>query len=314
MRLNKLKGAVLASVLVLSIGVVAVKAAPSSEKQKETSTVKSTENVGVTATTPEKAITVSTSVENVKPTTGIEETTSKVTPIVVSSTKYKVVTLITKADIKELTGIELTYKNTSSVYKQLKKSTIWEAAGYSANDAKLIAARFNNNYNQAVGILKKLAKNSKLNLKVVVLNKPTYQNAYIGVSGYNGNTETSKPSLDQEGNTNVVVTTTPEVTQSNLKELEINIDYKNGSVELEYSVKLDGSIKAEYQNDFTKEEIQGKAAKEKIEGILEGLDIKENNQTTILNHILTKLNLDKGYKEFQFEATYSDGKEIEFKM
>ena len=111
-----------------------------------------------------------------------------------------------------------------------------------------------------------------------------------------------------------MVTTTPEVTQSNLKELEINIDYKNGSVELEYSVKLDGSIKAEYQNDFTKEEIQGKAAKEKIEGILEGLDIKENNQTTILNHILTKLNLDKGYKEFQFEATYSDGKEIEFKM
>ncbi len=325
MRLNKMKGAVIASVIVLSIGAIAVKAAPSSEKQRETSSAKTTENTSITSTviptiSPSETITVTPTISpsetiSVTPentTMGTNDSTLKVTPIVVSSTKYKEVTLLTKADIKELTGFELTLKNVSAIYKQLKESATWKAAGYSTSHVKLIVARFENSYEQANGILKKLAKSSNLNLKVVVIEKPNYQNAYLGVSGYNSETENSKPSDDKEGNTNTGVTTTPESAKTMLKELEVNIDYDNGSVELEYSVKLDGTIKVKYENDFTKEVLQGNAAQKKMEELLQGLEIKVNSQTTIEDHILSKLNLEKGYKQFQFEASYNDGKEIEF--
>ena len=313
MRLNKFKGAVFASVIVLSIGAIAVKAAPSSEKQRGASTEKTTESTNVTSTvTPTVVPTTTITLTPENTTTSTNESTSKVTPIVVSSTKYKEVTLLTKEDIKELTGFEVTSKNVFSIYKQLKKSSTWKAAGYSESDAELIASRFKNSYNQSIGILKKLAKNSKLNLKVVVIEKPNYQSASIGVSGYNSDKENTKPSEDKEGNTNTGATTTPEA--KTLKELEVNINYKNGSIELEYSVKSDGSIKAEYQNDFTKEDLKGNAAQEKIEEILQGLDMKENNQEMNESHILSKLNLEKGYKQFQFEASYNDGKEIEFEL
>lgn len=74
------------------------------------------------------------------------------------------------------------------------------------------------------------------------------------------------------------------------------------------------SIKAQYQNDFTKDDLQGKAELDKIDGILQDLDIKGSNQNTIESHNLYKLDLEKGYKQFQLEATYNNGKEIEFEM
>lgn len=206
MRLDEIKGAVMASVIILSIGVIAVKAAPSSEKQKGNATYTTDNSGGTSAVIPTDTITV-TPIETIKvtptdtitvtktelakedSTTGAEDTTSKVTPIVLSKTKYKEVTLISKADIKELTGFELTYKNITSIQKQLKKSSTWEAAGYSASDAKLIASRFTNRYNQTTGILKKLSKTNNLYLKVVVIDKPSYQNVNVGVSGYKADTE-----------------------------------------------------------------------------------------------------------------------------
>lgn len=277
MKLNKIKGAVLASIIVLSVGVLAIKVVPTPlyAKVKETSILQ-----------PTKTVTVK--------------------PIVVSSTKYKEVTLLTKSDIKQITGFELTSKNITSIYNELKSESAWEMVGYSERDAELIANRFTKSYKQSIGILKKLAKISKLNLKVVIIDKPNYQNANIGVS--NNDTKLELPTITP------TVTPTPstEVVKSSLKELEISIDYKNGDIELEYEVDIDGTIEAEYQNDFTGEELQGKDAKAIIENILSGLDIKNSNQATIVNHILSKLNVEKGYKQFQFKAEFYDGKEIEF--
>lgn len=308
MRLNKIKGAVLTSFIVLSVGVIAVKAAPVSSKQKDTSTAQPTQVMSVT-TTPTKVLAV-TPVESSEEnqTTEVSDTISKITPVVVSSTKYKEVTLLSKSDIEEMTGFEFTARNITSIHKQLKKASTWKNIGYSAADSKLIANRFTKSYNQSIGILKKLYKVDNLNLKIVVIDKPSYQNASIGVSGYNADLEGSKPNETNPGTTPSI----PETTQSSLKELEISIDYKNGEVELEYEIKLDGTIKAQYQNDFTGEDLQAKDAQVKIENILTGLDVMESNQTIIENHILNKLNLAKDYKQFQYEAEFYDGKEIEF--
>ena len=311
MRINKLKSVIFASVLMLSVGTIAVKAAPMTEKQKVTSSKKtsdtkrntessSIDSVTVTPTTSatEEPSTVTPTIpateepSTEKPSTGVEETTN-ITPTVVASSKYKEVMMLTKEDIKKMTGMDVTYKNVTSIYKELKKSTTWNIAGYNDNDAKLIASRFSLNYKQTVGVLKKLTKNSNLGLKVVLLHKPNYQSAHIGVI------ETASDS---------------EVNNTALKELEISIEYKRGSVELEYSINKDGSIKAEYENDITKEELKGQEAQAKIEAILEGLNLSEKDQAAIVTNILNKLELDQNYKKFEFEADYNNGTKFEFEL
>ncbi len=293
MRINKLKGAILASVLVLSVGTIAVKAAPISEKQKITTSKKTTETESSTKSTSIDAITVTPTVPAKDEAVSGNEENLAVTPTIVSSTKYKEVTMITKADIQKMAGMDVTYKNVSSIYKELKQSSTWEMAGYNENDANLIASRFTLNYKQAVGILKKIAKNSELGLKVVLLHKPNYQSAFIGVI------KTSSES---------------EVNNTDLKEIEISIEYKGGSVELEYSIKQDGSVKAEYENELTKEELKGQAAQAKVEAILEGLNISEKNQEAIVTYILEKLELNQNYKKFEFEAEFNNGTKYEFQL
>lgn len=292
MRINKLNGAILASVLVLSVGTIAVKAAPISEKQKVITT-KKTETKNSTESTSVDAITVTPTVPAKEETVSGNEENVAVTPTIVSSTKYKEVTMITKEDIQKMVGVDVTYKNVSSIYKVFKQSSTWEKAGYNENDAKLIVSRITANYKQTVGILKKIAKNNELGLKVVLIHKPNYQSAYIGVI------KTSSES---------------DVNNTALKELEITAKYKGGSVELEYSIKEDGSVKAEYENDFTKEELKGKVAQAKVEAILEGLNISEKNQEAIVTYILEKLELDKNYKKFEFEAKFNNGTKYEFQL
>lgn len=293
MRINKLNGAILASVLLLSVGTIAVKAAPISEKQKVITTKKTTETKNSTESTSVDAITVTPTVPDKEETVSGNEENVAVTPTIVSSTKYKEVTMITKEDIQKMVGVDVTYKNVSSIYKVFKQSSTWEKAGYNENDAKLIVSRITANYKQTVGILKKIAKNNELGLKVVLIHKPNYQSAYIGVI------KTSSES---------------DVNNTALKELEITAKYKGGSVELEYSIKEDGSVKAEYENDFTKEELKGKVAQAKVEAILEGLNISEKNQEAIVTYILEKLELDKNYKKFEFEAKFNNGTKYEFQL
>lgn len=291
MRINKLKGAILASVLVLSVGTIAVKAAPISEKQI-TASKNTTQTNSSTKSTSIDAITVTPTVPaKDEAVSGNEE--KAVTPTIVSSTKYKEVTMITKADIQKMAGMDVTYKNVSSIYKELKQSSTWELVGYNENDANLIASRFALNYKQAVGILKKIAKNSELGLKVVLLHKPNYQSAFIGVI------KTSSES---------------EVNNTDLKELEVSVQYKRGSVEFEYNIKQDGSVKAEYENELTKEELKGQAAQAKVEAVLEGLNISEKNQEAIVTYILEKLELNQNYKKFEFEAELNNGTKYEFQL
>lgn len=293
MRINKLNCAILASVLVLSVGTIAVKAAPISEKQKVITTKKTSETKNSTESTSVDAITVTPTVPAKEEMVSGNEENVAVTPTIVSSTKYKEVTMITKEDIQKMVGVDVTYKNVSSIYKVFKQSSTWEKAGYNENDAKLIVSRITANYKQTVGILKKIAKNNELGLKVVLIHKPNYQSAYIGVI------KTSSES---------------DVNNTALKELEITAKYKGGSVELEYSIKEDGSVKAEYENDFTKEELKGKVAQAKVEAILEGLNISEKNQEAIVTYILEKLELDKNYKKFEFEAKFNNGSKYEFQL
>lgn len=293
MRINKLNGAILASVLVLSVGTIAVKAAPISEKQKVITTKKTTETKNSTESTSVDATTVTPTVPAKEETVSGNEENVAVTPTIVSSTKYKEVTMITKEDIQKMVGVDVTYKNVSSIYKVFKQSSTWEKAGYNENDAKLIVSRITANYKQTVGILKKIAKNNELGLKVVLIHKPNYQSAYIGV---------------------IKTSSEPDVNNTALKELEITAKYKGGSVELEYSIKEDGSVKAEYENDFTKEVLKGKVAQAKVEAILEGLNINEKNQEAIVTYILEKLELDKDYKKFEFEAKFNNGSKYEFQL
>lgn len=293
MRINKLNGAILASVLVLSVGTIAVKAAPISEKQKVITTKKTTGTKNSTESTSVDATTVTPTVPAKEETVSGNEENVAVTPTIVSSTKYKEVTMITKEDIQKMVGVDVTYKNVSSIYKVFKQSSTWEKAGYNENDAKLIVSRITANYKQTVGILKKIAKNNELGLKVVLIHKPNYQSAYIGV---------------------IKTSSEPDVNNTALKELEITAKYKGGSVELEYSIKEDGSVKAEYENDFTKEELKGKVAQAKVEAILEGLNINEKNQEAIVTYILEKLELDKDYKKFEFEAKFNNGSKYEFQL
>lgn len=221
--------------------------------------------------------------------------------IVVESSQYKSVTLFSIEEIEAFTGEALTSESTTSFYKKLTTKNTWTAAGYTETEAKAIALDFTRNKSKAEGILKKLVKNNELYLKIILL-KQASAGATFGVQGYDSsNTQTPDPS-------------TPTETQGTLKELDLSIEYKKGDIELSYEIKSNGKIKAEYENELTDTELNGTAAQTKIESLLNKLDLKTMSKEQIIQTVLTELNLKNDYKEFEFEAEFTDQAKIEFKQ
>lgn len=221
--------------------------------------------------------------------------------ITVESSDYKTVTLFSIEEIEAYTGEALTSQSIASTYKKLATANTWTSAGYTEKEAKAIALDFTRNQSKAESLLKKLAKNNALYLKIIVL-KQASVGAAFDIQGYdNSNNQTPDPS-------------TPTETQGTLKELEISIEYKKGDVELSYEIKSNGKVKAEYENELTNTELSGSKAQAKIEGLLEKLDVKTMTKAQIIQTVLTELNLKNDYKEFEFEAEFTDNAKLEFKQ
>lgn len=234
---------------------------------------------------------------------------------VVESNAYKSITLFNKADILAYTGLSLTNNNATSVYHELTKASTWEAAGYNKADAATIARDFGRTYSKSINLLNKMNYNEHLHLKVILITKG-YVKAEFGLQNYylpeNETPETEKPNSEKPE------TETPEVekpeVQANLKKLDIDVDYSNGQVQLQYQVNANGTIKAQYQDKANRIQLQGAAAQEKIEGIISGLNLKTASQQEITTHILKKLNRGTSYKQFQFQGQFTDNTQVKFKL
>lgn len=221
--------------------------------------------------------------------------------ITVESSDYKTVTLFSIEEIEAYTGETLTSQSIASTYKKLATASTWTSAGYTEKEAKAIALDFTRNQSKARSLLKKLAKNNALYLKIIVLKQASVRAAF-DIRGYdNSNNQIPDPS-------------TPTETQGTLKELEISIEYKKGDVELSYEIKSNGKVKAEYENELTNTELKGSKAQVKIESLLKKLDVKTMTKAQIIQTVLTELNLKNDYKEFEFEAEFTDNAKLEFKQ
>lgn len=245
---------------------------------------------------------------------------------VISATPNETVITFTKAEIAGLVGKNFTVANVQSIYASLKSAATWQKAGYSKADAALVAARFANSNYQAIGILTEIANGTSVDLKVVVINNAYYKGVNIGTSNSATAPEVTEPEVTEPEVTEPEVTepevtepevtepTTPEVSKAAVKDIEIDIEYKKKDIELDYEVKSNGTVKAKYKNEFTGEKLEGKAAQTKIEGVLNGLDVKNSSNSTISKHVLTKLKAGSDFKKFEFEVKYANNTKVEFKI
>ena len=235
----------------------------------------------------------------------------------VESNYNKTITLFNKADILAYTGLSLTSSNVSSVYNELVKTSTWEAAGYSSSQAAVIARDFGRNYSKSISLLQKMTYQNDLHLKVILITKG-YVKAEFGLQSYY---VPGTPVLPEEPKEPEVPVTpekpeVPEISeQSDLKKLEIQVTYTTGQqIQLEYQVKSNGTIKAQYQDKSNKVQLQDTAAAEKIEGITAGLDLKNASEKTITSHILNKLGRGSSYKQFQYQAQFNDNTQVKIKL
>ncbi|MBC1291000.1 YusW family protein [Listeria booriae] len=215
---------------------------------------------------------------------------------------YKTIQQFTKADLAKLTGVEVTTANVNAVYNQLKVNKTWTKAGFKAAEAKQIAASATAYTQQLKGILTDIAKNSNKGLHLAYITTPYTTQVNFGTFG--------------SGSSGSTGTDTPAVTPAALSvtKIEVQIEYKKQDVEFQYEVKSNGTVKAKFENEFTKEKLEGAAAQAKIEAIFANFDIQKKSQTQIVNQVLTKLNLGKDYKEFEFEAKFSNNSKLEFEI
>jgi hypothetical protein len=242
---------------------------------------------------------------------------------VVESNYAKTVTLFNKADLLEYTGLSLTATNVTEVYNKLTKASAWEAAGYSTSEASVIARNFSLSYSKSINLLRKMTYQNDLHLKVILITKG-YVKAEFGLQSY------YVPELPEvpETSEDPEIPETPEVPEtsetpekpevpetSDLKKLEVEVKYTTGQqVELQYEVKANGTIKAQYQDKSTRTQLQGSAAQTKIEGIIAGLNLKTASQKEITAHILNKLGNGSNYKQFQFQGQFNDSTQVKFKL
>lgn len=232
---------------------------------------------------------------------------------VVSQTAKETVIIFTKADIEKATGVNLTLANVQKTYNSLTKTETWKSLGYNDAQAKKIAQRVSSSSRQAQGILKDMVSNAAVQFKVVYVNTGWNERVNIGSEKVAGQTpEIEKPSA-----------TTPEVERpttsgldSNIKELEIDAEYKqdNKDIELDVDVKDDGRVKAEFENEATRTKLKGTQAEAIAVDIFKGINVKNMSKDQIKNHVLTKLGADKNTKQFKFKVKYFDGTKIDFKI
>lgn len=224
---------------------------------------------------------------------------------IVSETKNKKVVSFSKQELEKGTDIKVEVDLIDKIYQSLKQTKTWENLGENTEDAERIAERFEKSESQATKILKNIAGSDELNLKVVFVNKRKYNTVNIGTLEQETTTQKTDSAKKK---------TTDETLKTQVKALDLKIEYKHKDIELEYNVKSNGSVKAKYQNEFTKETLDGAKAQKEIENLFSGLDIKNDSQSEIKDHILTKLDENKGVKKFEFKVKFSDKSKIEFEI
>lgn len=224
---------------------------------------------------------------------------------IVTETKNKKVVSYSKQELEKGTDIKLEADEIDKVYQALKQTKTWKNLGENAENAQRVAARFEQSETQATKILKNIVASDDLNLKVVFVNKPKYSSVNIGILEHETEAKKTDPSTKK---------TTGETLKAQVKAIDLKIKYKHQEVKLEYNVKSNGSVKAKYQNDFTKEKLDGAKAQKVIEKLFSGLDIKNSSKSEIEEHFLTELDEKDGVKKFEFKVKFSDKSKIEFEI
>ncbi|MBC1419936.1 YusW family protein [Listeria fleischmannii] len=221
---------------------------------------------------------------------------------------YKKIVEFSKADVEKVTGVKLTTANVTKAYNQLKLATTWEKAGYTKAQAKVIAtnAGYVSYANQLKGILTSIAKNQTVGLKVIYISNAWTTQVNFGTYSNGSVTPTPTPT---PGDDTVVSSAALKI-----KDLEVEIEYKKQDVEIDYEVKSNGRVEAEFKNEFTGQKLKGKDAQVAIEKIFNGFDFQNKNKTQIINHVTSKLNLGKDFKKFEYEVKHTNGAKIEFKV
>ncbi|MGJ8730231.1 YusW family protein [Listeria aquatica] len=242
---------------------------------------------------------------------------------------YKTIKTFSKSDLQTLTGITLTAKNVDSVYNKLTKAATWVDAGYSKAQATKIAQGVSAYTYQLKGILSGIAASSNKSLKVIYVDKAWNEQINFGTEytgGYGdteneGNTEEGndngtivEPGGDVEDNSNNNETVKPSTGKLAVKELDVDIEYKNFDVELQYEVKKNGTVEAKYENEFTGVEVKGAKAQRIIEGIFADFNMKSKNKNQIVSHVLGELKLKNNFKKFKYEVEFPNKSEFEFKI
>lgn len=232
--------------------------------------------------------------------------------IVLVDTQHKNVKLYSKAELGSLAGIALTPGSVVDVYNALTSADVWQQAGYSQAHAAKIAARIKTNRSEAQGILKSIAYNERLGMKVIIetnywrtdayLGKESIEQGNIGGNTGNGNSGGNNTGSN-EGDAGVVA--------GEVKQFQLQIEYARKGIELEYNSAKPS--KAKYSNELTRENLKGAAAAAMYEKCIEGVDFSAPDQD-IAEAILANINANAGYKQFELEVEFTDGNEVEFEL
>ncbi|WP_167630164.1 YusW family protein [Listeria valentina] len=237
---------------------------------------------------------------------------------------YKTIKTFSKSDLQTLTGVSLTAGNVDKVYNKLTEAATWADAGYTNAQASKIAQRVSAYTNQLKGILREIAAKDNVSLKVIYLDKTWNEQINFGSEYTGGNVvdednndngtivEPGDDTEDNSGNNNESVK--PSTGKLAVKDLDVEIEYKNFDVELQYEVKKNGKVEAEYENEFTGEKVKGAKAQSIIEGIFADFDMNSTNKNQIVTHVLGELKLKNNFKKFQYEVEFPNKSEFEFKI
>lgn len=221
----------------------------------------------------------------------------------------------TKAYLAQLTGLELSSTSIQKGYNKLKTASVWTTLGYTSADAGRIASRFTQSYSQAIGILKSITAGKNVELKVVTVNNPYYKTVNIGTLEQQEQVVAPTTSeVPAENNQKANETVETAILSQLVKEIDMEVEYKHDSIDLEYDVSSRGKIKAEVDNELTNVELKGAKAQAYIENLFKGLDVKNSSKETIKNHILSKLNAPKSGEKFEFKVKFADKTKVDLKI
>ncbi len=200
---------------------------------------------------------------------------------------------------KENFKTEFKNENSSLIFDELTDPMTWESLNFSISNSEDISKTLKSSPEKTSNIINQMIKYDK-ELKLILV--PKEDKLIVNYGSNHDEKESTKEILG-----------TKQANNHRVKNMEIEIDYNNKNVELQYFLTKDKLAKSSLEDDINERYLYGDDIQAFIEDNILVLNFPMTRDLAI-DETITALALNKNYSRFKVYVEYTDGEKFDYEL